>query len=241
VPLAVGVSIGARLHQLTLLRPCFAAHVCRARLGRTVPLPAKRATIQRFSSTARPKRVCVLVEKGPFVRPLTVGGGKVVNPRGGGTTATITRPSPKSLQTPQDRRPIEQPNRTAERRRTQVQVPLRHAQLPANGELLDRSRRRSPHRQVRAERVTQDVQPREYTESTRDRHVVVASVDYSRLPREAGEMSRGANARVNVRPSPCAHPDSRSLRRSRLTFRTGDGSDAVPIQRESRAETAADF
>ena len=44
-------------------------------------------------------------------------------------------------------RPIEQPNRTVERRRTRVHVPLRHAQFPVSRELVNRSRRCTAHRQ----------------------------------------------------------------------------------------------
>jgi hypothetical protein len=38
-----------------------------------------------------------------------------------------------------------------------VHVPLRHPQLAVTGEFLDRFDGRSPHREVRAERVPQDV------------------------------------------------------------------------------------
>ena len=50
-----------------------------------------------------------------------------------------------------------QSNGGIERRWTQVDVGLRRAQVLVPGELLNRARRRAPHRQMRAERVTQDV------------------------------------------------------------------------------------
>jgi hypothetical protein len=43
---------------------------------------------------------------------------------------------------------IQQPNRAFERRGTQVHVPLRRAEVLMAGELLNRSRRSAPHRQV---------------------------------------------------------------------------------------------
>ena len=52
-------------------------------------------------------------------------------------------------------RPIEQPDRRLERSQCEMHVPLRCRQILVACELLDRSRRRSPHRQMRAERVTQ--------------------------------------------------------------------------------------
>ena len=70
---------------------------------------------------------------------------------------------------------IEQPNRTIQRRRTQVHVPLRHAQFPMSGELQNRSWRCSAHRQVRAERVTQDVYPllRQLRSARRPQHAIL--------------------------------------------------------------------
>ena len=56
-------------------------------------------------------------------------------------------------------RTVEQPDRRIERRRAQVHVALRHRQVGVSSELLNRSRRRAAHRQVRAERVTEDVHP----------------------------------------------------------------------------------
>ena len=44
-----------------------------------------------------------------------------------------------------------------DRRRTQVHVPLRRRQVLVAGEFLNRPRRRAAHRQVRTERVPQDV------------------------------------------------------------------------------------
>ena len=55
---------------------------------------------------------------------------------------------------------IQQPDRRFERRRTQVHVPLRRRQVLMPGQLLNRPRRRAPHRQVRTERVPQDVNAR---------------------------------------------------------------------------------
>jgi hypothetical protein len=52
---------------------------------------------------------------------------------------------------------IQQPNCAIERRWTQVHVALRHAQFPVSSELLNRSRRCAAHRQVRTERVPQNV------------------------------------------------------------------------------------
>ena len=51
---------------------------------------------------------------------------------------------------------VQQPDRRLERSGCEVHVPLRR-QVLVPGELLNRSRWRFPHRQMRAERVTQDV------------------------------------------------------------------------------------
>ena len=53
--------------------------------------------------------------------------------------------------------PVEQSDRVFRRRRTQVHVALRRRQVRMSGELLNRSCRRALHRQVRTERVPQDV------------------------------------------------------------------------------------
>ena len=66
-------------------------------------------------------------------------------------------PSPNVSKTLYGRRLIEQSDRTVERRWTEVHVALRHPEFPMSGKLLDGPRRRAPHRQMRAERVTQDV------------------------------------------------------------------------------------
>ena len=50
-------------------------------------------------------------------------------------------------------------NRRVERCRTQVHVALGHRQIRMPGEFLNRPRRRASHREVRTERVTQDVHP----------------------------------------------------------------------------------
>jgi hypothetical protein len=52
---------------------------------------------------------------------------------------------------------IEQPNRTLQRRRTQVPVALRRPELAMPGELLDGSRGCATHREMRAEGVAQHV------------------------------------------------------------------------------------
>jgi hypothetical protein len=52
---------------------------------------------------------------------------------------------------------IQQPDRTLDRRGTQVHVPLRRDQILMPGELLNRPRRRAPHREMRAERVPQSM------------------------------------------------------------------------------------
>ena len=48
-----------------------------------------------------------------------------------------------------------------------MHVPLRHAQFAVPGELLDRLRRRATHREVRAERVTQQVNAPSYVRPAR--------------------------------------------------------------------------
>jgi hypothetical protein len=48
-------------------------------------------------------------------------------------------------------------DRAVERCRAEVHVALRHRQVRVSGEFLDRPRWRTSHRQLRAERVTQDV------------------------------------------------------------------------------------
>ena len=54
---------------------------------------------------------------------------------------------------------IEQPNRGVERGRCQVHVALRRAQIAVPRELLNRSARRAPHREVGAERVPEHMHP----------------------------------------------------------------------------------
>jgi len=54
---------------------------------------------------------------------------------------------------------LEQPNCCVEGCRTQVNVALRRGQVLMSGEFLDSPRRRPAHRQMRAERVAQDVTP----------------------------------------------------------------------------------
>ena len=53
--------------------------------------------------------------------------------------------------------PVQQPDRVFRCRGTQVHVALRRRQVRMTSELLDRSRRRALHRQVRTERVPQDM------------------------------------------------------------------------------------
>ncbi len=55
---------------------------------------------------------------------------------------------------------IQQSNRRIQRCRTQVHVPLRRLQVLMPGQFLDGPRQRSTHRQMRTERVPQDVNPR---------------------------------------------------------------------------------
>ena len=52
---------------------------------------------------------------------------------------------------------LQEPNRGIERSRTQVHVTLRRGQVLMSREFLDGPRRRSTHRQMRAERVAQDM------------------------------------------------------------------------------------
>src|SRR5690606_29845427 len=52
---------------------------------------------------------------------------------------------------------VEQSNRRTERRWRQVRVPLGHRQTLVSDQLLHAPHRRALHRQMRAERVTQDV------------------------------------------------------------------------------------
>jgi len=54
-------------------------------------------------------------------------------------------------------RTVEQSDRRIERCGTQVHVPLRRREILMTGELLDCPRRRATHRQMRTERVPQDV------------------------------------------------------------------------------------
>ena len=55
---------------------------------------------------------------------------------------------------------FQQSNRGFDRERTQMHVPLRRAEVAMAGEFLHRSRGRAAHREVRAERVSQDVRSR---------------------------------------------------------------------------------
>jgi len=57
---------------------------------------------------------------------------------------------------------IKQPNRTLDGGGTQVHVPLSRREILMASQFLNRPRRRSPHRQMRAERVTQDVHPQPF-------------------------------------------------------------------------------
>ena len=52
---------------------------------------------------------------------------------------------------------IKQLNRGVERCGAEMHVPLRHAELAVSGELLDRPCRRTSHRQMRTERVSQSM------------------------------------------------------------------------------------
>ena len=54
---------------------------------------------------------------------------------------------------------VEQPNSALDRRWTQVHVPLRRRQVLVPRQLLNRTSRRSPHREMRAERATEHVRP----------------------------------------------------------------------------------
>src|SRR5882757_8357763 len=54
-------------------------------------------------------------------------------------------------------RRIQQPNGVLDGGRTDVHVSLSSGQVPVAGQLLDHPRSRATHRQVRAERVTEDV------------------------------------------------------------------------------------
>lgn len=51
---------------------------------------------------------------------------------------------------------LQQPDRAVERGRAKVHIALRHRQVHVPGELLDCSCGRSTHRQMRAERVTEE-------------------------------------------------------------------------------------
>jgi hypothetical protein len=57
-------------------------------------------------------------------------------------------------------RTIEQPDSSVERSRTQVHVPLRRVQVLVSSQFLDGSRGRSAHRQMRTERVSEDMDTR---------------------------------------------------------------------------------
>ena len=60
-------------------------------------------------------------------------------------------------------RPVfEQSDRRVESRRTQVRVPLSHGETLMFDQFLQAPDRRALHRQVRAERVTQDVNARRH-------------------------------------------------------------------------------
>ena len=52
---------------------------------------------------------------------------------------------------------FQETDRPLERSRTEVHVPLRRDQILVAGKLLDRPCRRPPHRQMRAERMSQAV------------------------------------------------------------------------------------
>ena len=56
-------------------------------------------------------------------------------------------------------RSVEEPNRIGDRTRTEVHVLLLRREIAMTRELLDRARWRAFHRQMRAERVTQNVRP----------------------------------------------------------------------------------
>jgi len=55
---------------------------------------------------------------------------------------------------------IQQPNGGLDRRRTPVHVPLRRGEIAVARQLLNRRYGRAPHRQMRTERVPQNVRPR---------------------------------------------------------------------------------
>jgi hypothetical protein len=52
---------------------------------------------------------------------------------------------------------IQQADRRVQRRRTEVHVPLRHGQLSMSSQVLNCACGSTPHRQMRTERVPQDV------------------------------------------------------------------------------------
>ena len=69
----------------------------------------------------------------------------------------VSKISPHSQRFESGLSPVEQPDRVFRCRRTQVHVALRRRQVRVSGHLLDGPRRRALHRQVRTERVPQDV------------------------------------------------------------------------------------
>ena len=62
---------------------------------------------------------------------------------------------------------VEQPDRTFDRRGTQMHVPLRCREIHVPGQILNRARWRAPHGEMRTERVPQSVHARFHIRPTR--------------------------------------------------------------------------
>jgi hypothetical protein len=86
---------------------------------------------------------------------------------------------------------FEQPNRTFDRRRTQVHVALRGGDVRVTGQLLNRPRRRPAHREMRTERVPKAVRP--------------AALE-PRAPRRSYDRPRHRAFRVGIAIVPVEHP-----------------------------------
>ena len=107
------------------------------------------------------------------------------------------------------RRTVEQPNRGVERCRTQVHASLRRLEVLMPGEFLNGPSRRATHRQMRTERVTEDVDARFDTRAPGDpAHRDLDDLLRERLapPRRRGR-ARCADAAPGFVPASSARSD----------------------------------
>jgi len=91
-------------------------------------------------------------------------------------------------------RAVHQLDSRVERRRTQVQVTLRRPEILVTGELLNGPRRRPTHREMRTERVPQDVQSGFHVRSPCDpshHHIEDVGINHDRIRRRAASPGSG--------------------------------------------------